>query len=190
MLTFLIQRVDYDQTHHRESKNNQRFEFPKELFMGRYLDKNIDQTLVTDNLEISQLRDKIQNAKSRIRHLENYNDTGYPISTILRGTLHYLDEKSYTSRGSFSKEEEILYSTIKNSIAAVSKELSQLEKNIAIYQTKIKDIYVRCKENPYNLHAVLVHDGLAGSFQFIFFFSIFEKSIFHLYNGFFHYKNF
>ena len=152
VLTFQLQRVGYDSESKSAVKKHSRFEFPKELFMDRYIEPNFDITM-KKRKDIQLLKEKKSNIQSKLDHFLNYNQSNYPIDTFLSETINYLSEKNQSSVTSFLalQRENIM------------QKISKKQKKIEILQSQIESAYDDMQSEKYHLHAVLVHDGEAGS---------------------------
>ncbi|KAJ6247285.1 ubiquitin carboxyl-terminal hydrolase 2 [Anaeramoeba flamelloides] len=165
VLFLLLQRIIYDKNAKRAKKNNQPFTFQKEIYLDRYMEENYTNTKRARN-QVKNLQKKIEILKTKLKEIQNFNNSGESLNVILQTTLLYLNHKLKKSK-KLSKEERLQYQksiqiTEKN-LLNVEEELKYLKSTIEKSQKKLDGIYTQVKKIKYHLHAVLVHRGNAGS---------------------------
>ena len=152
VLTFQLQRVGYDAQKNAAVKKHSKFEFPKELFMDRYLDTNIDAT-TKKRKEIQLVKEEQSKLQQELNYYTNYNNSNFSIDALLNEAIDYINQKDL----------RIPISVIQKQREKVLLEIEQKKQKISELQIRIDSMYNDMKSLLYRLHAVLVHDGEAGS---------------------------
>jgi len=175
VLTFQLQRVRYDVDSMMAVKVNTPFDFPKEVYMDRYLFANRETTL-GKRKETATLRTHRDRVLQQLKLYTEFNGRGM-LDEILEASRNYVEEYEATASGQDSKyaeakeaagleSEEVLKTTVgvlSRMQTRAKKCRLDLEQNLKDVNSEIAGKYAQLNKLPYELHAVLVHDGGAGS---------------------------
>ncbi|EKX33566.1 hypothetical protein GUITHDRAFT_120258 [Guillardia theta CCMP2712] len=149
------QRVSYDKDIQAPVKVNDRFTFPNELFMDRYLLAHKTK-LMPRRIKRNELRHKFDHLNQKLQHLLHFSSTGLERTDVaadeyLRGAMAFLKERS--EGGGLEKVDHVL--EMLSSLTSQT-QLQDIQKQIDL-------LFAEFNSDRYSLFAVLVHDGLAGS---------------------------
>lgn len=180
IISFLIQRVDYDAEKNIAVKNHSRFDFPMTLYLDRYKTENMQKTL-TRRKELENLQAKKAHFEAMLNNLSSFHDTNVSVQQLLETSLAFVESKMKEEQQLHNNDEEIaslqnenspLHSENKNSyfsntINTLQESLQTIKNQEKEYLNHIKDIdekisslYLDMNTIGYRLHSTLVHSGL------------------------------
>lgn len=163
VLTFCLQRVVFDAELKRAVKKHSRFEFPKELYMDRFLLHNWE-AIENQRQIVAVHRERKAEAEGEMKKLTSYKGGNSGLDSILQGTCTFLEEEA--SQGAPVKD---ALSVLREYHSLVCEELASAEARIKGYEEAISSAYDHMREAQYRLHAVLVHEGeVSGGHYWVF----------------------
>jgi len=193
ILLFQIQRAAYDKEKKELMKINKRFEFPKVLFVDRFLSKN-KKAAKKQHTVFKRLRKQIKSLEETIDSISKYKNSGLSVPNILQ------------LASTFVKEELQEDGTQKEGILTKNKSDSQI---LEILPSWLEYLGKQCQESmenkkfeleglkkeldekfnvpelmkiPYYLHSILVHEGSAEGGHYFTFIYDSEKNLWRKYN--------
>eukprot|EP01129_Flabellula_baltica_P010082 TRINITY_DN4219_c0_g1_i1.p1 TRINITY_DN4219_c0_g1~~TRINITY_DN4219_c0_g1_i1.p1 ORF type:complete len:1045 (-),score=277.12 TRINITY_DN4219_c0_g1_i1:22-3108(-) len=148
VLMFREQRIEYVPGT-GAFKTNRALEFSKELDMERYLERNRD--VAEGKRTVSaDLREQLALVQEKINKRTNYKDLGTSLSTILEGSLLYLEEESI---------DETLYNMMKDIKLREEEEMERLHQEAEEIKEAIRNEYSDLTGSPYTLVGLWLHSG-------------------------------
>ncbi|CAG9326367.1 unnamed protein product [Blepharisma stoltei] len=170
ILLFQIQRVFYDNASSQAVKTEDKFSFPKTIYVDRFLLKNQKYT--------KSLKLKAENLRREIKDLElfidsnlNYNSSSMSLQNILMSSADFVNKlsKNELSPDHIKAEEEkqkdliTTSSTLFYLIEQLKTQLEAAQDRINTLKLELESIYdtQELKKSPYLLHSILVHEGQA-----------------------------
>jgi hypothetical protein len=159
VLTFQIQRVDYDPQKNALVKNHSRFEFPQILYMDRYLAQNLQDTLQRRKEVLELKQQKLNFEQDLFRYTNPCPAPVLSVSQLLDSSIRFLADYQFRTQ----KNYESLLDCLKECHDDADQFTADLHDSIQVVDQQIESVYSHLTQYPYRLHAVLVHDGQAGS---------------------------
>uniref|UniRef100_A0A7S0HZK6 USP domain-containing protein n=1 Tax=Hanusia phi TaxID=3032 RepID=A0A7S0HZK6_9CRYP len=164
VLTFQLQRVSYDKDIQAPVKVNDRFTFPNELFMDRYLLAH-KMKLMPRRVRRNDLRQSFDHLNQKLQHVLHFTSEGLERKDVsadeyLRGAMAFVKERS---EGRGLGKVDVVVDMLNSLATQVRQETQQLQSQLRDIQKQIDLLFAEFNSDRYSLFAVLVHDGLAGS---------------------------
>ncbi|KAJ3452079.1 ubiquitin carboxyl-terminal hydrolase [Anaeramoeba flamelloides] len=150
ILVFMLGRVVYDKTNLKAQKINKKFTFDKEIYMDKYLAKNIDLLKKKKQIE-SDLKNKLAQFQKELDDLQNWDKTNNSITQYIDVAMNYLSENSQSEseiHQLLTQEKESLYEHTNNLKSKIQKIKSQIE-----------HLYDDLKQEKYRIHSIIIHFG-------------------------------
>lgn len=183
VLLFQINRVKYDLKSCTSVKDHSTFEFPQIVYPDRYMEakKALSAGL---RAQVYKLKENVSRLSAKIDEFENYCEKKVPLHRMLKATQRFLRKQI---QGRFVEIEDdcplydpdCLDNLSQDHLKSVSKALSIVKSYASSARNKLKTMKSKLsklrhqieanfdiddlKGCPYNLHAILVHEGQAGS---------------------------
>jgi len=171
VLMLQLQRVSYDKDLQAAVKLNAKFNFPREIFMDRYLEKHRTEAL-EGRQQVAEMRACCRDIEKKLDVRTNSDGPRQDIALheYLDGTIRFLQKMS-TGTDPLSRHPKAPPAPLMNDFCKAAQEMytmaveekSSLEAQLADKRQKIEDSLPHLKRVGYQLFAVLVHDGQAGS---------------------------
>lgn len=152
ILSFQLQRVDYDADSNKLVKNHSRFEFPKKLYLDRYMTENIKTTLERREI-LAKLMSKKPHFRALLENLLNYEGSTLSVQKLLSTSLEFLQKKGDCS------ENDVNIRTLEDCLEVAKQREKEYRDQIAIIDSKISELYSDMNKEEYRLHSMLVHAG-------------------------------
>eukprot|EP00743_Colponemidia_sp_Colp-15_P007033 GILK01007589.1.p1 GENE.GILK01007589.1~~GILK01007589.1.p1 ORF type:complete len:990 (-),score=185.29 GILK01007589.1:398-3367(-) len=197
VLLLQLQRVSYDAEKQSLVKLHDRFTFEKTLFIDRFLESNkAEASLLRERLEALRVEHKeLEDAFNRFK---DYDGSHASLDDILRKAGSFFQTQlvpsgvpavsahPHPSRigllGKPVHSVESAINIIRDYLTVVSCEMTMLNSKLAGLKQTMDSIFSHMQNKPYQLHSVLVHDGVAGSGHYWAFIFDKDKSTWHRYN--------
>ena len=156
-------------------KLNGKFDFPKEIFMDRYLERHRAEAMEGRKL-IGNLRDECRGLEARLasRRGQGEGSSGgdgqqeIAVNQYLEGTCKFLEKVArgddpLSSMGPPTDQVENALRVVREMHRLAVEERTELEELVRVRRAEIDNSLPRLRNEGYQLFAVWVHDGLAGS---------------------------
>lgn len=173
VLLFQIQRVCYDKEFQSSIKKHTVFNIEKVLYPDRFMHHNraIGSIL---RKQAQELKSKIAVLESTLGMYERYASDNLNLEKVLRNASLFVGEQidlqnleeDDLMHSDYTQEQFAETQRILNAYAdEVSIKVLSIKAELADLQSAIKALFDRddLKQHAYNLHSILVHDGMAGS---------------------------
>ena len=152
VLILQVSRVAYSVARQSSIKRNTPFAFPQQLYLDRYLEANSE--------TVAELRGTDEALKARQAALEE-EKARLEATTCLAETRE-LAASSLGAGLDLVPGLDLLAERVQTRLAEVETELAEIA-------TQRAEVYAPCQTSPYELHAVLVHEGYAsGGHYYVF----------------------
>ncbi|KAJ5077708.1 ubiquitin carboxyl-terminal hydrolase 25 [Anaeramoeba ignava] len=153
ILTFQLQRVQYDFVKNKAIKNNTPFHFDKIIYMDRYLHSKNDDLAKSVNKTSDE---EIAKRNKEIQQLINYKESGKSVVEILNLAIDFLENQE--EKPDKKTIEELTQKRDQN-----QRKIKELERERDLLKKAENMPFQNMREHPYALFAVVIHSGLAMS---------------------------
>jgi len=174
VLFMQIQRLTYDRALKKPKKLNNPVSFDKTIYLDRFMIENRS-LMELGKGGIEKYKEKIKKLKEGIKLYTSYGEEKLDLRKSLKTTLEFLksQDKDEMTLVDIYEGSDIVYDPIgigvngnpKNTILTLEHSLSQInqqveimEKTLAEYEEQVAK-YDGMKKYPYDLHAILMHNG-------------------------------
>ncbi|XP_043927741.1 ubiquitin carboxyl-terminal hydrolase 25 [Protopterus annectens] len=185
VLTFELSRFEFNQALGRPEKIHNKLEFPHVLYMDRYMVKNRDATRRKRD-EIRRLKEQLMVLQQRLERYLSYGSgpKRFPLADVLQYALEFASSKpvcvspvddietsvppsgTVASQPTPSTTEQTSRAFLTSiSVSLFLPYITDLQESISRIHCTIDMMYADklLMQNPYKLHAVLVHEGQANA---------------------------
>lgn len=175
MLNFHLQRVYYDLQRKEAVKLNNQFAFDKVIYLDRYMHRNERETtrrrehIVTLEGHVKEMEAEIDRYEGKINCGLSMLDQMDNVAEFIRTFIHHKMDNIEEVCGSVASLRDQVSNRIQGiSSSSLSFSLKlimplELRTQIAKKKKEIANAFADMRQCEYRLHAVLVHDGRAGS---------------------------
>eukprot|EP01113_Clastostelium_recurvatum_P034055 TRINITY_DN4575_c0_g1_i2.p1 TRINITY_DN4575_c0_g1~~TRINITY_DN4575_c0_g1_i2.p1 ORF type:complete len:1155 (+),score=301.78 TRINITY_DN4575_c0_g1_i2:51-3515(+) len=167
VLMFQQSRAEFSAASKSSTKTDAPLEFQKQIYMDRYFLENRDETTRIRDV-VRNWRSELQGVRSSLQSYTSFKGKSHGIDEALASVMEYVgaaDDKY--ARGSSligdSPLRDALFRALQDSHVAVSSTMQQLRDKSLDLSSRITSAYDHMQRRPYELFAVWVHQGLAGS---------------------------
>jgi len=166
-LMFQLQRVHFSTKENRPVKITSKFDFDNVIFLDRYHERHaaVVQALREEYREAKSKRDGLA---AELAAYSNFQGRGVPLIEVLRLTSDYLEnfhtQKRPHPRPQKGQNVQEFARFLESSLAHTEAQVAELQRQIDRLSQQLEDTYAipELQRVSYDLHAVLVHDGVAG----------------------------
>ncbi|KAJ3450583.1 specific protease [Anaeramoeba flamelloides] len=179
ILIFQLQRAVFDKNTLQSKKNNQPFKFEKQIFLDRYIYKNLEKRR-NSRILLKKLKLEKEELLNELKKLNNYNETNMSLVQSLKHVEKYFkiinkddddDVNSDLIKGQKRNDLNRAKTIIFKHKTQIKEKIQNLNNTIADIQNKINNIFVTEKTVGYTIHSVLIHRGNVRSghyFSFVY----------------------
>ncbi|KAJ3438838.1 specific protease [Anaeramoeba flamelloides] len=150
ILVFMLGRVVYDKTNFKAQKINKKFTFDKEIYMDKYLVKNVDLLKKKKQIE-SDLNKKLAQFQNELDDLQNWNKTNNSITRYIDVAINYLSENS--------QSENEIQQLLTQEKESLNQQINNLKSKIHKIKFQIEHLYDDLKQVKYRIHSIIIHFG-------------------------------
>jgi ubiquitin carboxyl-terminal hydrolase 25/28 len=173
VLLFQIQRVYFDKASLSSVKKNSVFNIEKVLYPDRFMHHN---RVIGSSLrqQAQELKAKVAKLEATLDKYQRFASDNLSLEKVLRNAGTFLAEQHDPTalteleriESAFSYEQlQETQLILENYADQISHKVSLVQSELASLQAEIKAVFdlAELKQHAYNLHSILVHDGMAGS---------------------------
>lgn len=169
MLLFQIQRIYFDSATQSNVKKHSFFRIDKVIYPDRFLYAN-KHLVSMKRSQVHALKVKVADLEATLAKYERFANDSLSIDRVLLHAQHFLSEQIESQKASGAGYHGLETScNILGSFASYTGQMiEQLKAELKEVNEAIDRVFDQSdiKQNPYNLHSILVHDGMAGSGQY------------------------
>jgi ubiquitin carboxyl-terminal hydrolase 25 len=180
ILMFQIRRHFYIGGDTVPIKNNNMFKFPTQLYPDRVLYKNREQAKAIKK-QIKNYKNEIKVIDNNLKVLNHSGNNGALISQSINFIVEFL-QTPQSKELLTDEEEKNLAQALITLNQKVAKKIEKNEKKMKKFEKKISELYEEINSTKYNLHSILVHDGVAVSGHYYAFIKDEENFLWRKYN--------
>lgn len=160
ILCFQINRARYNKERKTIEKNNQRFEFEREIFADRYLFEN--KLTLTEKKKLNdKLDEELAQVQKELNSIDQYKD-GRSILSSMQDVLSFLAKHSEEGK----IIDETVVTTLKKLESEVKEKWNKLHERRREIEEQMKELYKDIQKTKYEIFSIIIHAGTADSGHF------------------------
>ncbi len=126
--------------------------------MDRYMVENKEETS-KQRLVVAELKSRLSQLRTELKSFTHYKGSGHGLDEALTSVITYCKEQQATDSLVYTQ----IIATLSHQLQLESQTMANLKKQIEDLQSKIQIAYDHMRKCPYELFAIWLHQGIAGS---------------------------